>query len=379
MKIVQILFLSLGSLASQFSYAAGPAGVENRAASPNAIGSVSPAIEAAPTSPAAAGASNAASPSVEASAPGSLPSAGAGGAPGALNPYGDVNATAATSSGVPAANTPSPVVSPNPVSSSAPVVPAPSAAAVAPVTVPSSGSVVSPATTNLSSQTGGTQVPASDLNPQRLETESLKHRYWDYDLPEFNVVQNREYKKAGRLNAQVLVGTLSHDPFLVTQGLGLSVGMNLSENIGINLMYWAISEASSPAVAALRDAENAAGVPLYAVNVNPITSLLAAEASWSIFYGKLSFIGKMILHFDFFLTGGVGSMGTQNGAIIAPWLGVGEQIYLTRFLALRADYRYLIYSESLIERNDVSTKGNILNSRTTQAPVFSLGLSFYLF
>ena len=256
---------------------------------------------------------------------------------------------------------------PVPPAALAPAAPAaPAVLAPAAVSAPSTAqAVASPPLRTLQSQ------------PRRVDVAPLTNRYWNANAPDANVVQNRIYKKNHRASLNVNYSMLSHDPFLTTSGIGGTLGYNFSEEIGFHLVYWKISEANSSAVTSLESAERQSGGTPYAPNLNPIKSIFGGEVSWAILYGKLSLLGKAILHFDFFLMGGAGSLSTQNGSAIGGWLGLGQQIYLTTSLAFRVDYRLLIYSEKLYEINDVATKGHLLETRTTMAPTVSLGLSLY--
>lgn len=239
---------------------------------------------------------------------------------------------------------------------------------------------------NLTFAAGPTGQPRSNTAPMRssstpkkVDTDLIKNKYWNTGAPDLSVVQNRIYTKSGRINLQLTGGFINHDPFLTTNSLTASLGLNISEAIGLHFMYMKVLEKNSPAVAALLDAESKAGSSLYAPNLNPINSIVGGEVSLAILYGKLSLLGKAILHFDLFLLGGGGLLQAQNGSSVAPWLGIGQQIYITHFVAFRADYRYLGYSENVIEQNSVLNKGAVLNSRFTLAPTFNLGFSFYLF
>jgi outer membrane beta-barrel protein len=221
-----------------------------------------------------------------------------------------------------------------------------------------------------------TPTPATS-EAKKVDVNTLKTRYWNNSAPETSVVQNRIYKKAHRLSLNVDYFIMSHDSFLTTTGVGGSLGYNFSEEFGLHFLYWKISEGSSSAVASLEAAEQKSGGTIYSPNSNPISSIIGGEVSWSVLYGKLSLLGKAILHFDFFLLGGGGIVKAQNGNSTAYWAGLGQQVYLTHYLAFRVDYRMMFYAENIVETNNVQTRGAFLERRNVNAPSFTLGFTFY--
>ena len=214
---------------------------------------------------------------------------------------------------------------------------------------------------------------------QKLDVNTLKQRYWNQGEANLRVVQNRMFTKAGRLNIEPLAGVYSNDPFLSSISYGGTLGFNFSETFAIQALYWRVSNKDSPAVQALVDAEEDAGAPGFGPNYNPVKSVLGGELSFGLLYGKLSLLGASILHFDFFLLGGGGIVQANNGNSVAFWPGVGQQIYLAKWVALRVDYRMLIYSEQVKELNRPATLGKVLNTRTAFAGAFNLGFNLYLF
>lgn len=223
--------------------------------------------------------------------------------------------------------------------------------------------------------------PAKQTAAKKVDPNLLSERYWNAGAPDLNVVQNRQFSKSGRLNLQGGASLVSHDPFMTTYSVVGSLGMHFSEYLGFHAVYMKFFDSNSPAVDALIKAELAAGPtqPLYYPNLNPLNQLFGGEVSWALLYGKLSLIGKLIIHYDIMLLGGAGLLMSQNGNLIAPWAGVAQQIYLSRFLDFRFDFRYLMYSENLIEQNSVITRGQVVANRFTGAPVVTVGFGIYLF
>jgi outer membrane beta-barrel protein len=216
---------------------------------------------------------------------------------------------------------------------------------------------------------------AKPAAPQRIEVDNLKQKYWAKgNEADLEVVQNRLYTKQYKLNIELMAGTVSGDPFLNSISYGGLLGFNFTESVGVNALYWKLKSSTSSAYDAF---VLSAG---RGANSNPLLSLMGGELSWGILYGKLSLLGKAILHFDLFLYGGLGQIKTENNSALAPWVGVGQQLYITRWMSLRADYRFLRYKEDILERfSPLNEIGTLRASRYTYAGAFTVGLNFLLF
>jgi outer membrane beta-barrel protein len=240
--------------------------------------------------------------------------------------------------------------------------------------------IILPSWAYAATTTPATTPPVIPGEAQKVDMEAIKKSYWNDPSFTPNVVQNREYSKAGRVKIEGNYGLMVHDPFLSTTYAGVSLGYNINEYIGINALYWRIWDRNSPATGALTAAEADADRANYAVNVNPLQWLAGGELSFGLLYGKLSLIGKAIIHFDLMFLAGAGYLASQNLKTAAPWFGISQQIYLFRFLAIKLDYRCMIYRQVLVEDNDVPSKGSSIPG---PSPIFSqnfsVGLVFLLF
>jgi outer membrane beta-barrel protein len=208
----------------------------------------------------------------------------------------------------------------------------------------------------------------------RIDVNALKQKYWETGVGDsLKVIQNRTYTKSGRLNFGILGGTISNDPFLNTYSYGAKLGFDFTEYLGINLTYLLASNTNSPAYDALVSVQG------YGSNSNPLKAIYGAELAWSVLYGKVSVVGLSIIHFDLYLTGGIGSYSSQNGSGLVPWIGIGQQAFLNHWMSLSATYRFYRYVESVVELNRPGSIGNNLGNRTTYAGAVTLGLNFFLF
>src|ERR1700745_433410 len=85
-----------------------------------------------------------------------------------------------------------------------------------------------------------TQAPAAEPSgAQRMNTESIKEKYWARgDESEIGVVQNRLYEKEHRWEFSLLGGIANTDPMLTVWTLGSRVGYHFSEYFSLHLIGW---------------------------------------------------------------------------------------------------------------------------------------------
>lgn len=185
------------------------------------------------------------------------------------------------------------------------------------------------------------KVDKSAKPDKKISIDQLRKQYWNQG-GELEVVQNRVYTKAQRLELSVGGGFLNSDPFLSVKSLNLGVGYYFSEMVGARLMAWKVY--SSPSTAQDQLAKIAAGT---IAGTNPPSTFIGAEANINAIYGKLALFGRTIIYYDLMFAGGGGQMRTESGSYLAPMGGLTQNVYLNNWLGLRLDYRLLAYGETV--------------------------------
>ena len=205
---------------------------------------------------------------------------------------------------------------------------------------------------------------------QVLKVDSLKKKYWEKsDGSNLKVVQNRLYSKAKRFEIAGFIGTVSTDPFLTVRNVGGMLGYFVSEEFGINLIYWKNIVTESSALGQLKQQTG------LVTNTNKPNYFYGAELTYSPIYGKLSLSGKMIIYYDFHLLCGFGMTNTETGNLPTPEIGLGQQTYLTKSTTLRLNYRMTYYKENIKEKVNVATLGKVVSTRSTFNDVITLGIT----
>ncbi|MCM2278520.1 MAG: outer membrane beta-barrel domain-containing protein [Oligoflexia bacterium] len=225
-------------------------------------------------------------------------------------------------------------------------------------------------------------APAAE-DADKVNVESIKEKYWARgDESEIGVVQNRLYSKAYKFEFGMFGGSLNTDPFLAVKTLGGSVGFHFSEYLAANVVAWKTYVGPSSAydgfVATIQESEGVPAIP----TTNDPKAYLGAEGEASILYGKLSLLGKAIIYYDLHLLGGLGVTSTQNGNYFTPSLGIGQQIYLSKEISVRLDYRAMTYRETLIARQSAADQAALVNAgegkpRTNWTHAVTLGINFF--
>lgn len=217
----------------------------------------------------------------------------------------------------------------------------------------------------------GLQSPASlDETPsvERASVESIKQKYWARgDENELGVVQNRTYSKDKKFEFGVYGGFITTDPFINVKNVGFQTGYHFSEYISAHFLYWHNYVAPSSALNTFQETVGAT------TNYNPPRNYYGSEIEASILYGKLSLLGKKIIYYDFHLIGGVGLMNTDNGNYVTPSVGLGQQVYITKSVALRIDYRLMAYHEAIYEKVITPKLGQLDGYRVNWTNAITIG------
>ena len=209
---------------------------------------------------------------------------------------------------------------------------------------------------------------------EKIDVDKLQEKYWAQGKEaEMGVVQNRRYSKVNRFDLGFQSGILSSDPFLSTHASGLTLGYSFTETWGVRSIAWKAIAAGSSARRALEQTGKKA-------STNEPEGYAGAEAVFSPIYGKLSVLGKSIIHYDFHLLGGVGVTFLENPSYpsgLTGHAGVGQQMFLRRNLAMQVDYRMMVYREHLREKEIPSRLGEDLGARTNFTHAITLGVNWF--
>jgi outer membrane beta-barrel protein len=241
-------------------------------------------------------------------------------------------------------------------------------------------------TGNGNSQNAASTLDNAGSEAERVNIENIKEKYWARgDENELGVVQNRLYTKARKFELGVFGGVISTDPFLSVKNAGGLLAYHFNEYFALSVMGYKSFSNPSSALELLQSPVGSGGLGTTA-NINNPNWFLGVEGAGSFLYGKLSLLGKAIIHFDMHLLAGVGetatvantAAGAYNAHYVTPYIGIGQQIYLTKSMSLRLDYRLMRYNETIVEQVLPSKMGQPVGDRINYSNTITLGIDFLI-
>jgi len=198
------------------------------------------------------------------------------------------------------------------------------------------------------------QDAESAVEDARPTTESELDAYWA-DRRRPRVLQRRLYPTDGEVQLTLFFGAIPNEPAMRYFPVGLRAGYWLSENIGLELSGEYIGEtfrSESDLGTFLQDNYNAdfflRDEQLWRANLTFLYSPI---------YGKFSFSGTKLAHFDWYFGAGMGVAGIRNPlennlavteTEIKPEavLRTGWNLHLHQNWALRIDYNQYIFEKA---------------------------------
>lgn len=218
--------------------------------------------------------------------------------------------------------------------------------------------------------------PSTEPQAERVNTETIKEKYWARgDESEIGVVQNRLYSKEHRYEASLLAGLDVTDPMLSVYTLGGRVGYHFSEYLSAHVLGWKAAASPSATQTDLLVNKTPAQVGTV-LNTNEPKWYAGGEAQWSLLYGKLSVVGKAIIHYDLHFMAGAGLTKTESGTDVSENLGIGQQFFLGKSSFLNVDYRLIHYHETILQKVIPNQLGQEVGSRENYSSVFTLGIGW---
>jgi outer membrane beta-barrel protein len=178
-------------------------------------------------------------------------------------------------------------------------------------------------------------------------------------------VARKTFLKTGRFELQPNVMFTVNDPFIRSFAAGGRLSWHLNEAFAVELGGGYVPSFFVQQLEPIELLED----ELALINAdNRLAGLVDVGVTFSPLYGKMAVFGDSIIHFDGFVSGGVGAAVDNGVDFIHPAMnvGVGGRIFISEWLVLRADIRDYIYPQ---EKAGISTLQNLI--------FVSLGFGFY--
>jgi outer membrane beta-barrel protein len=212
--------------------------------------------------------------------------------------------------------------------------------------------------------------------PRDVEVDTVKDAYWNRTSDgDIEVVQNRQFSKKNRVSLAANFGTVSSDPFLTVYSTSAALSYHLTETFAVTGIYKKFIVSNSGYYNDLQTGLITGASSI--ANTNRPNSFAGGEIAWSPLYGKISLSGASIVHYDAHLLLGAGVTDTETGKDFTPSIGFGPQFYLSNNLAVRLDYRFAFYKETIPQKNPLITNP-VAGDRTNYSHQVALGLEVFL-
>jgi outer membrane beta-barrel protein len=198
----------------------------------------------------------------------------------------------------------------------------------------------------------GTEARAFELKADEIRGKSSKQPT--------TVLQNRQFLKAWRPEAGMVVGTVLDEAYLDTAVVGARTGLFVNEWLGFEVQYLKTTVEDSDDRKALNeiqhkvDNSNGNAVPdgededvfvTVDPEINALHSMTDFNAIAAPFYGKLNLLNKWIIYTDLYVSSGISRLETDQGDKNAFTIGAGERFYIGDAWSFRIDFKDRIFQE----------------------------------
>lgn len=184
-------------------------------------------------------------------------------------------------------------------------------------------------------------------------------------------VSRKLFLKRQRFAITPQLGFTTNDAYFRHYGLGLRASYHIAEDLSVEVSgtYNAFTQRLD-AVQYLRSAAKA--IPGQAT----LFGYGDVGFTFTPLYGKFAVLGDRILHFDAYVSGGVGTVVESRPTIPlypAATVGVGGQVFVFDWMVVRADLRDYAYAQQL---GGISTLQNLLVASVGVGFFFPFGFSY---
>jgi len=207
---------------------------------------------------------------------------------------------------------------------------------------------------------GGTQRDDDTVREGETTADAAEDKREDGDRrlsDRIKSVQRKVFLKKNRLEIFPFFQMALNDPFFHHFAVGLAAGYHIADSFNIEVRgSYVVGSTETSAVKLIRVTEKAVfdQVPKFKWNGD-------LNFGWSPIYGKVSLAGEWILHFDTYISLGLGVFGHETGgeAAFSPAanVAIGERVFLTEWLTLRLELRDYIFHH---EREEIADIQNLL-------------------
>ncbi len=183
-------------------------------------------------------------------------------------------------------------------------------------------------------------------------------------------VSRRAFLKSGRFELTPMLGFNVSDPFFRAWNVGARGAYHFTEEFALDFGGGGVvfNETQDFLRVLNVDPDDLADQIKNQLGAATLYGYADVGVTFSPFYGKVALASEFVGHFDVFVSGGLGIVADNVGTFVHPALelGLGGRLYITRFLAARADVRSYLYPTD-------SAGALVLGNQI----IMNLGVAFY--
>ena len=199
-------------------------------------------------------------------------------------------------------------------------------------------------------------------------------------LQEGDAVRNRLLLRDGRFELGPSLGFTLNDAYRRNVLLGVEVDYHLTDSFAIGgfMAYGlAFDSGLTERINAVRGEQVAQG------GFSDLTFIGAVEASYVPLFGKVAFMGRYVVNYDFQVSAGVGAASLSGSDDVAGFkpvgvLGAGMRVFLNRWSAVGIQVRDFIYSSALNAVPNTETDTGVVRADASVRNNFSLMVGYSL-
>ncbi|MCO5144230.1 MAG: outer membrane beta-barrel domain-containing protein [Oligoflexia bacterium] len=209
---------------------------------------------------------------------------------------------------------------------------------------------------------------------EKVDISGLEEDYWRPNKDELEVVQNRRYTKANRIELAVHYGIYQGKDYVNSKSVGLSLGYNITDEFFVEVSRHNISNEENDL---LKSFQARFGT---APEFNREKNQTVLSTAWVPIYAKFSLLGKKISHFEMFFAPGIGITKTAKSNVSGHFT-IGQKFFVTEHVLFRIDWRMSRYTDRVTTTQGATSLANggpgyIDSQQTTHNIIFGLGWMF---
>lgn len=220
------------------------------------------------------------------------------------------------------------------------------------------------------------EAPAAPVKkPEAVDISDLEENYWRPNQDELEVLQNRKYEKAHRVELAAHYGIYQGKDYVNSKSAGFSLTYNLSNHWFVEGSYLKVSNTDNDFLNAVRSRFG------FTPDFNREDRQTVLNVGWVPIYAKFSLLGKKISHFETYFAPGIGQTKTTAGNDFSKHFTIGEKFYLTENILFRVEWRMSWYTDRVTTTQGATSKANggpgyADQSESTHNIIFGLGWMF---